>query len=338
MNIFKDGILIDINVSFWSGAKVLTAGDLGLKDEEIVEAFNLGRKMLVPKDIIRRFRAIESKARHLVDQNSFKFPIGNARFIPKKKFPKILESLKEYQQEYNDAVGALVYNYETYRAEMIPVYENAAEIAFMKQLPSTHEFNIDDLEEEKAKFVSAFLKRINAHYPSADSLSGRFSLDWDVYEIALPRMRKSEADSIADTESKKQFADEEYKLQAQKKIGNFLDEVVMAMRKETAELCNHIIQNIKSGKVVREQTIQSMHNFIEKFSELNFVGDQKIEEQLSALKTEFLNVHTTKKISDDSELTGELQRRLHEISEMAIDMTDINSVTGEYRRKIDWQD
>lgn len=338
MNIFSDGVLVDINVSYWSGAKILTAKDLGLKEEEIAEAFSLGRKMLVPREIIRKFRAIESKARFIVERNSFKFPIGNARFIPKKKFPKVFDALKEYQQEYNALVNTLITNYNSYRKEMIPVYAKAAEIAFMKQLPSTHEFSIEDMEKDKYDFVYNFLTRINSHYPDAESLRGKFSLDWDIYEIALPRMKKGNAESIADNEFKKQIADEEYRTQAQEKIGNFIEEVVTALRNETVSLCTHVIDNITKGKIVRKQTLKSINDFIDNFRELNFVGDQKIEDQLDSLKKDFLDAYSPKNISKRTELKVELVRRLHDLSEVAANVTDVNSVTGEYRRKVDWQD
>lgn len=339
MDIFKDGILVDINVCFWSGAKVLVAQDLGLKEETIAEAYKLGRKMLVPRDTIRKFRALESKARHLVEQNSFRFPLGNARFIPKKKFPKMFETLKQYQQEYNDLTDALIINYDKLRKEMLPVYKSAAETAFERQVSvGVHEFNIEDQEEEKRKFTRNFLNRIRKFYPEAETLRQRFSLNWDIYEIALPRMKKTSAEKIVSIENKRQIADEEYRTQTKEKIGNFIEEVVASLRKETAEICSRIIANVKSGKVIKGRTLKSLKDFISEFSEFNFVGDAKIENQLTALKEEFLDKYTTPAISKDIELQDELQRRLHELSEAASDMTDINSVTGEYRRKINWQD
>ena len=122
MNIFKDGLLVDANVCYWSGAKILTAEDLGLKEENVAEAYKLGRKMLIPATVIRQFRALEGRARNVIKTNSYKFPIGNARFIPKKKFIKIHETLKSLQAKYMAKVDELITNYDQYRAEMIPIY------------------------------------------------------------------------------------------------------------------------------------------------------------------------------------------------------------------------
>jgi len=338
MNIFKDGILVDINVCFWSGAKILTAQDLGLDEKKIVGAYKLGRKMLIPADTIRTFRALESKARHLIEQNSFKFPLGNARFVPKKKFPRILKSLKEYQQKYTELTEALIANYDNLRLEMLPVYTEAATTAFERHIPiGTHEFSIESLEQKKENFIIEFLARIREFYPEAETLRGRFSLNWDVYEIALPRLKITNAEKLADKQIKTEIANEEYKEQTQKKISAFIDEVVTTLRQEAVTFCDNIVKNIKEGKVISGRTLKSLKNFVSNFSEFNFVGDAVVENQLNALKEEFLDKHTTPAIAKDMQLQVELQRRLRIVSELASNVTDINSVTGEYHRKINWE-
>jgi hypothetical protein len=336
--IFTDGILMDIDVSFWSGAEALIAEDQGLQETDISDAYRLGKKFLIPATVIREFRAIEGRARRLVDDNSFPFPIGGARFIPRRKFSKVVGQLKKYQVDYTELVEKLVTNYDSYRAEMDAVYLQAAEVAYGRQT-TKQEFGPDfDPEKDKKDFINRFMERIHSSYPAAESLRGKFALTWDCYEIAMPRMRKTDADSIVEDEQKSQIATEEYQAQIQKKIGGFISEVVGALRQETVDICSRIINNIKDGKVVKGRTLSSLHNFIDKFSELNFVGDQKVEAQLESLRKEFLSIHTSEQISEQADLQDELKRRLNLLAGVAGDMTDINSVTGEYKRKIEWQE
>jgi hypothetical protein len=82
-NIYTDGVLTDVNVRYWTAAILLNAEDMGLKKADIVEAFKLGKKLLIPAEVIHEFRAIEGRARRVVEKNSFQFPIGNARFVPR---------------------------------------------------------------------------------------------------------------------------------------------------------------------------------------------------------------------------------------------------------------
>jgi hypothetical protein len=337
MNIYQDGILISVNVCYWSGAKKLLNEDMGLSKDKVVDAFKLGRKMLIPEKTIQAFKTVESRARYAVDSCSFKFPIGSANFVPKKRFAKVIEALKECKLEYNRLIDDLVAHYDEYKQSMLPVYREAAEIAYVAQAPAEIVvFNIEDREREKETFIQQFINRIQAYYPTTESLRERFSLDWTVYEVALPRMRVADVDKLSKDIATSEIANEEFRIQAQEKIGKFVNDVVQTLRAETTELCNHIIANITDGKVVKGRTLTSLKDFIDKFQELNFVGDVKIEKQLEVLRKEYLSVHTTEQISEQPELQEELKRRLGQLAEIAADMTDINSVTGEYKRKIEW--
>jgi hypothetical protein len=335
-NIFKDGILAYVHVSYCTFEFMLTAEDLGLEKEDIADAYKLGRKLLIPSDVIRRFRAIEGRARRVLDENSFEFPISNARFITRKKFPTVLDSLKKCQGEYQSLVEKLIENYESYKTDMLSVYQQAAEIAYGRKSVK-QEFGLDfDIEKDKSEFITNFLSRIDSLYPTVESLKKRFSLLWDVYEIALPRMQRANSDLVSENEKKSQIALEEYQSQIQNKISGFIDGVVSTLRQETLELCTRVISNIKDGKVIKGSTLNSISRFIEKFSELNFVGDDKIENELKKLQEEFLNTHTKDQIAEQSDLQEELKRRLSLLSESVSDITDLNSITGEYKRKIEW--
>lgn len=337
-NIFRDGILIDVDVSFWSGAKVLRPEDLGLKPENVAEAYKLGKKYLVPAETIRKFRRVESKARRLVEDNSFHFPIGNARFITKARFPKVHNQLKEYRDEYNALVDKLIENYDQHRQEMVPIYAQAAEVAFLNASPETHEFGPEyDREKEKQEFVKRFLERIKTFYPPAESLRARFSITWDVYEIALPRMRETSGEQLVLDETMRVEAEREYREQIHQKMDTFITDVVTVLRQETVDICGRIGENLKTGKVVQGRTLQSLKDFVEKFSSLNFVGDKTVEEQLETLRKEILDVYPISKINDEKELQTELSRRLIQIADTAANMTDVDGISSEYRRKIEWE-
>lgn len=339
-DIFLDGVLVDVDVSFWSGAKALTAEDLGLQDEDIADAYKLGKKMLVPAEVIREFRHIESKARRTVEGNSFPFPIGNARFVPKKKFDEVLNTLKECQVNYYELANKLVENYEQYREQMIPVYKEAAENAFIQQIPAgIQTFSMEDREDRKQQFVEQFLQRIRSYYPTAEQARAKFSLNWNLYEITFPRgMDEADGEELALNAEKRRIAEAEYRAQIREKMSGFVSEVVSGLRQEAVEICNRIIGNIQDGKIIKGQTTNSLRNFVDRFKDLNFVGDTQVEQQLESLKKEFLEVHTPEEIRENEDIREEFKRRLHELSDVASNMTDISNITGQYKRKITWNE
>jgi hypothetical protein len=88
--------------------------------------------------------------------------------------------------------------------------------------------------------------------------------------------------------------------------------------------------------IIKGQTYNRIKDFIDKFQDMNFVGDTVVEEQLKALNKEFLEVFPTSQVREDPELQEELSQRLLVIAKTAAETTDVSEITGEYSRKVLW--
>jgi hypothetical protein len=340
--IFKDGVLVRVHVGCWSGERELIPQDLGLKPEDVVEAFNLGKKSLFPEDIIAAFRKIENKGRNTVKRCAFNFL--DADFVPRTKFAEVNQTLKELQREYYRLADEVCepIRYEQIKQQMIPIYREAAEIAFDKLNPPVMEFGVnEDLEERnthreelKAEFVGRFMENHIAQYPPAHTLRSKFYFEWMVFKTALPDMDLVDGDDL----EAKENARKEAERQRNDQLGAFINDVVTSLRQETVKVCGEIATAIKSGKVIKSVTIERLRNFIDRFKSMNFVGDQTVEEQLNAVAREFLDIDP-KVLAGDIDLQAELGKQLEIISEAASAITeaDIGKVTGQYVRVVDWQ-
>lgn len=335
-NLFHDGMLVDLNVSYWSAARKLREEDMGLED--VSEAYSLGKKLLIPYKVMHEFKIIESRTRALIDDSSYRFPIGNARFIPKRKFTKVVNELKAFQNKYQELVADLIANYQKYREEMHPVYEKAAEDAYKTKTSTVRQLSIDfDPEKDKAEFINQFMARIEACYPHVGTLAAKFGIELAVFEVALPKLQEGDASDVAaDMEVQAELANQ-YRSQMQSKINSFVDDAVAVLRQEAIQLCRHVSTNIAEGKVIKSTTINSITSFIDKFKDMNFVGDKSVEQSLDALRKDLIDVNPVSEFTSNEELKIELQRRLNLIADQAASTTDINSITGEYRRKINWE-
>jgi hypothetical protein len=352
MSIFHDGVLVDVHVRYWSGAKLLTAEDLGLTEEEVSEAFKLGKKDLIPNEVMKQFRTLESKARYAVDSNSFEFPIGHANFLPKKAAEKVFAELETCRAEYNRLTEDLIANYPKYKEQMRPVYQEAAEKAFLNQAPTgVQEFSLESRETEKEQFIQNYIARIESHYPAPESFRSRFELAWDVYTISLDAEKTTSSNLLnriandanrtladlttqATVAAQRKLEIEDYKAQTHERIGGFVDDVVKVLREQTVNLCNSVASNIQNGQIVTGRTYNRLSDFIEKFRDMNFVGDSVVEEQLNTLKKEFLDVFPTDQVREDIELKDELQKRLVAISKRVTDLSDVSEITGQYIRRV----
>jgi len=352
MSIYHDGTLVDIHVRYWTGSKLLTAQDLGLTEEQVSEAFKLGKKDLVPAEIMKQFWKLESRARGIVEKNAFEFPVGHARFLPYRRARKVFDELEACKVEWVQATNSLIENLPLYKEQMRPVYRVAAEQAFLNQIPAgVQEFSMDDREAEKEAFIQNYITRIEASYPEAKSLQARFDMYWDTFEISLDAQKTTSSNMLArmandeqavlsdltekaSTEAKRQLDIQDYKAQTHERIGGFVDDVVKVLREQTVDLCNSVAENIKNGQVVTGRTYNRIKDFIDRFQDMNFVGDTQVEEQLGALKKEFLDVFPTTQVRDDVELKDELRNRLVAISKTVTDLSDVSEITGQYVRRV----
>jgi hypothetical protein len=321
--LYGEGALINVHVTGWTGSIILNPEDLGFAPDELPKAFKLGQKMLVPEDVIANLRNIEGRARRAADYpNGLRFPIGSAKFVPKANIPGVIETLKKCREEYLAAAEKLADNLEEYRLQMIPVYEEAAKAAYLQQKPEGVQIlDIDAETRAENEFIDNFMRKIKACYPSPESLRQKFDIDWCPFEIG---------------ESTGEFATEEWRTQARAKLSSFIDDVVGQLREETIKLCSRVAASLKEGKIIRSSTVDNLREYVNKFQTLNFVGDGKIDTQLNELKTQFLT-HDSKELSEP-EMQVELKRKLNEIIQAASDVSDVSSISGGYRRKVNWDD
>ena len=324
-NLFKDGILVQVHVRFWSGQCRLTPQDLGINPDQVSSAFRLGSLYLVKEEHIREFRVRDGRARRVVDENGFSFPIGKARFIPKARLDQVIEQLEAHRDQVYALRDEMLAKYEERKAEMLPIYREAARVAFNNLEEAQTEFSIEDREAALEEFTQNFINRINGAYPSAALLRGKFDISWTVFEVTPPS-------------DKVQYASEKWKEALSTQMDEFVSDSVKALRAEALEVVNRVHEALSGGKV-HGKTLNSLADFITKFRELNFVGDKTVEDQLESLRKEVLEVYPLQKIKDEPEIQQAIQSRLLQIRELASSVEDIESISQSYQhRRVIWQD
>jgi hypothetical protein len=179
--IFTHGNLVDVNVSMWTATKILTHEDLGLGQTDISSAFSLGKKTLIPAEVIAEFKALDNKARSVLNNYSFKFTFGGARFVPKKRFMDFDTEINEVIKQFDAKADDLSKNYMIYRQDMRSEYVKAAHEAFARATSLC--VGLDVTEDD---FVNRFLERIEMSYPKVEDIRKKFHMEYSVFQVALP--------------------------------------------------------------------------------------------------------------------------------------------------------
>jgi hypothetical protein len=99
--IWETGLLVHLSVDMWTGTSALDPQDLGLP--AVPEMYNLGRKLLVPKYLLRPIQAAAQRAYRAVERWTVRFPAGNARFAPITALPHLTSELDSIRADFDAA-------------------------------------------------------------------------------------------------------------------------------------------------------------------------------------------------------------------------------------------
>jgi hypothetical protein len=304
-NLFTDGVLIDLSIRYWQGKAALRAEDLDLDPSAVPEIFSLGRKRLIPKDVVGRFRSYEEKAAYALEKASFPFAMNKVRFVPTGKVPEIIEMFETLKRQFEEEKSRFLKSYSTIREQMLQ----------------------DNAEHRRA---------LEGFYPTKVSLERRFGFEWVIFTIALPKnlkLTRTTAERL-DREAKgKALAEQRYLNGIARQTDAFLEDVVTALREKTATLCEHVQRKLAKGELVTEATIRSVRDHIDHFKSMNFMGDAPVAAQLSRLR-KALGDRSAKEVVDAKRATAAVSTALQAVIDASRQLSDITSITGGYKRKI----
>lgn len=299
----REGVLLNVSVRFWRAAKKLKAEDLGLDPDTVTDhLISLGHKKLVPKEALKNFALIESRAHALVDSSTFPFLGGIARFLPNTKLGAVTTRLDGLEQEFAAELSRFKQQYASLRVDAAREWWDAA-----RRLAT----NPDQL-----------VANIEASFPHADDLDRYFSFQTHLFQVAVPNGNAqldliAAADQQAIVEARNRVA-QEAAAKIRSGTQQFVSDCVATLRQETAKLCDEMLESMSEGKTqgVHQKTLNRLVRFVNQFKELNFAGDRQMEEQLERVRREFLS-RTAEEYRDSATAQAKLRAGLGKLRDTA---------------------
>lgn len=276
--VFTHGNLVDLNIGFWNGKKQIMSEDLGLAKGTISTVFSLGNKSLISSDVARRFKNLDYQARYLLELNSFKFPFGTARFVPKKNMVEFSERLHKIIDAFNEESDRFCREYDKEKLAMREEYVRAANDAFDRaQL-------LCGFAATRDEFVTEYLSRIDGFYPDLASLREKFYMEYVVFEVALPDISRASYGDILEEDQKLKLLEETYKKSIYRKAEQFVQSVVEETRSKVLEVLNRSKVSIQKGSM-RGTTIKMLAKLSDNFEHMDIMEDVKFRKMLQDFKS-----------------------------------------------------
>jgi hypothetical protein len=327
--IFTHGNLVDINVSMWTAQKLLTPEDLGLKGTDISSAFTLGKKMLIPASVIAELKALENKARAILNSHSFTFSFGGARFVPKKTFVEFATEIDKIILRFDEKADDLASNYSTYRLEMRTEYISAAREAYARATSLCVGLDVDE-----DTFINNFIERIEKAYPKADEIRKKFHMEYNVFQVALPDISQASYEDIVEEGGKVRMLQDAYQKALCNKVNNFVDSCTNELRDKATSVLTRFSDALATDRKINEASLQAIKNMVDEYERMNFIGDNAFLSHLITFRTRCIDCFTAKSILTDKVIKGLVQKELKTILKIAVDKSTIEELAKRYRSGI----
>ena len=301
----REGVLINVSVRYWRATKKLNPEDLGLNPDNVTERLiSLGHKKLLPKEKLQAFALIESRAHALVEGSTFPFLNGLGHFLPNTKLQEVTETLARLESEFREAQRAFLDHYAEMRQQASEEWMQAAQ----------------RLVNDPERLVAT----IAASFPDPTAMEQSFGFTVQLFQIRAPQSLDLNLVSVGEQQQVLQAREQAARNAAEqihRGAENFVADCVASLRQQTAQLCEEMLESMRSGKTgVHQRTLNRLVRFIDEFKQLNFVGDQEMEVQLDRVRQEFLQ-RTAEDYRNDAGAQGRLQQGLQGLAQFAHELS-----------------
>jgi hypothetical protein len=295
-NGFEEMVAIQLNVRFWPGQAKLKPQDLGLNPKDVPEIFYLGNKKLYPQEIRQEFGQLSNRARTFLNDHSYPFIMEYVRAIPKRNLARVVERLEELKAEFMAKAQDFLAEYDAIR------------------------------EGWREKYTDIW-EHLAPHYPHRDFLKRRFDFYWTVFEIKGAEVQEGSAPEIIE-------AYQRAKEELQARYEEMVEEAVVYLRKKVLEVVTNLSSRLKDGRIVRNDTLESVRRVDGWFKDLNIFGDVQVEEALAQLRAA-VNGTDYEALKDNEALKTQLAGLADQVAAAATKLDDVSVISGNYKRLID---
>lgn len=326
--LFTDGSLVDIDISMWTGEKRLQPEDLGIPKESVPKAFTLGSKKLLPQEVRAKFKNLDYEARKLLDSKSVSFPFGGARFVPKKAMLEFIEEMDKLQQKFQKIVDDLIKNYNKYKLDIRSEYVAAAHKAYDRLS------KLKGFDKTRDEYINEFLERVDAFYPEVDKIRDKFSMDYHVFQVALPDITQASYEDIVSEQKKINMMEKAFTNKINRKIEEFAQNMIEEIRTKAELVLVRVNDNMARGGRVSEATLRMLRNMISNYQSMNVIGDTVFENALLDFRKKYLDAYDAESIRNSENVYKEMYMEIQKLTKMACDQSTIKALSDGYRNKV----
>lgn len=284
--LLKQGVIVKVRIGYLRGRTKLTAEDLGLEEDpaaQEVVLMELGKKCLIPKWILDRAKAIDSRARDSLEKCSFQTAFG--RFVPVRAYRAWREKWEELRAEFLALRDEVADSYQEIKQQVESWYEEAARKAYFRLS------RVAPPAEGEDAWVARYMGRIRELFPSRERLIRSFVFEHSIIFLPSPSELEEELrrqEEIAQ-QRELQRAEFEAKRQAfreyQENLDNFLRDCLAQLRGQVYDVVTEVLAATRKHGQLQGASVLQLRNLVEQVRLLNFIDDVEVEDAVRRIES-----------------------------------------------------
>lgn len=252
------------------------------------------------------------------------FYLGNKKLYPQ-EWRQLFSQLSSRARNYlNDHSYPFVVEY----VRAIPKRNLARVVERLEELKAEYlaraeEFvaHYEAIQEKWREKYPDIWPRLQPHYPTKSQLRRKFDFFWSVFDIKGAEIKEGSAPEVIE-------AYQRAKEELQARYEEMVEEAVVL------ETVQNLSARLKEGRLVRNDTLESVRKVESWFADLNIFGDLQVEEALTQLRS-VLNGTDYESLKDNEVLKSQLAGLADQVAAVAGKLDDVSVISGNYKRMID---
>ena len=177
----SEGVIVDLDIRFWRAKSSLNHNDLGLPKDVEKKLFMLGRKYLLPIDLVHQIENIESRARKIVTKRGI--PSYWGQFVHYSEWEELTSELKGIQDEWDELGKEIQSSYAktvrqhklSYAAELDHSWDQIKKLSGRSRKIET-----------KESFIQVMMKEFSDSILTLEEFMERYQFEISVRRVQLP--------------------------------------------------------------------------------------------------------------------------------------------------------
>jgi hypothetical protein len=275
LRLMQKGVLVQLHIGYWRPYSRLIESELGIsEDGSVKEYLQLGRKKLLPPEMVAKLENIEKRARYALEENSFKCFWG--RFVPITAWNRWRDENESIKSQFYSIRDEVISNLPQSIGQLRDIYAQMAMEAYKRS-------KYDSEAQVPGHYIETFISKCLEQIPSPDDMRRLFRYEEVYTYIPLPDNLQQSNRTRDDMHRQVAREMEQHK---QEMVAEFLAEINTNLRDMVIQVCQSVRDSIRRNERLVPRSVMGLRNLLTKLERLNFHDDDQLTRMMDDIRIE----------------------------------------------------